>query len=93
MNKLMIFRVAMVIGLTACEKSDRPQKLTPAQIQAQIDSIVDNKAKAMLHENAKDVAFRRKIELKMMADSIQAQQELLEAKHQSFNAAKHPPQH
>lgn len=88
----MLFGVTMVVGLSACEKSDKPQKLTPAQMQAQIDSIVNSRAKDMLHDNAKDVAFRRKIELKMMADSIQAQQELLEAKHQSFNAAKHPPQ-
>jgi len=88
----MLLGVAIVVGLSACEKSDKPQKLTPAQMQAQIDSIVNSRAKDMLHDNAKDVAFRRKIELKMMADSIQAQQELQEAKHQSFNAAKHPPQ-
>jgi hypothetical protein len=61
-------------------------------MQAQIDSIVNSRAKDMLHDNAKDVAFRRKIELKMMADSIQAQQEQQDAKHQSFNAAKHPLQ-
>ncbi len=68
MKRTLLALIILPIGFTACNKEPKP--LTREQIQQRIDSVTAARIKELDEMARQDLEHRKKIEVKVKADSI-----------------------
>ena len=68
MKRTLLALLILGLGFTACNKE--PEPLTKAQIKQKVDSITAYRIKELDIQAQRDLDHRKKIEVKVKADSI-----------------------